>query len=464
MNFVEFRFLVFFGVVFGLHWLLRGASARKNLLLAASYLFYGAWDVRFLGLIALSTIVDFSVGRRLAVTEGPGARKLLLTVSLVLNLGLLGLYKYFDFFIESGAAMLAWAGLETSPESLGLILPVGISFYTFQTLSYTIDVYRRKLESESSLRDFALFVAFFPQLVAGPIVRAREFLPQLSRPRVFETVQFRAALTLFLFGFVKKACVADNCAPFVDEIYSNPELYTAGMHWLGIGLYYVQIYCDFSGYSDMAIATAAMLGYQLPLNFDFPIFARSVTEYWRRWHISLASWFRDYVYISLGGNRHGPVRTYLALLTVFFLCALWHGAAWNFVVWGMLHGLMLLLERRLDIAPWLERRFIGLVWANLVFTVALVFFRASSFELPWQFVQTMFGLRADGSEMLDEWHIGAAIGLVFLAFHALNKAVRVDHWMERLPKPVFAVTLGVAAAIALPCVAANYAPFIYFQF
>jgi alginate O-acetyltransferase complex protein AlgI len=280
--FTEFRFLFFFLVAFSIHWLLRSAGARKNWLLACSYFFYGCWDWRFLFLILASTLVDYFVGERLCREECKVKRKHWLWVSLGFNLGMLGFFKYFHFFTDSAVGMLNWIGLPASSSTLEIILPVGISFYTFQTLSYSLDIYRGKLKPAESLRDFALFVAFFPQLVAGPIVRAVEFMPQLSVPRSLSKVQFRACLTLFLFGFVKKACVGDHVAPMVDQIFGRPDLYDFPSHWLGAFGFWVQLYCDFSGYSDMAIATAGLLGYALPVNFLFPILSYNITDFWRR--------------------------------------------------------------------------------------------------------------------------------------------------------------------------------------
>jgi len=436
---------------------------RKVVLLVASYAFYGAWDWRFLTLIAGSTVVDYAVGLGLERHDSPRARKALLATSLILNLGLLGLFKYFDFFAESGATLLAWLGLPVSPMSLNLILPVGISFYTFQTLSYSIDVYRKELPATRSFVDFALFVSFFPQLVAGPIVRARDFLPQLKTPRRLADVRFRAALTLFLFGFVKKACVADQAARVVDVVFADPSAYSPAMLWLGGVLYFIQIYCDFSGYSDMAIATAAMLGYTLPLNFDFPIFARSITQFWRKWHMSLSTWFRDYLYIPLGGNKRGALTTYRNLWLVFFLCALWHGAAWTFVVWGTIHGLVLVLERALRCAPRLERSPLGLAWTFGIATLAWVFFRATTIEGGFDYALGMFGF-GSGTGLIEDWGTWTTVAAVFLVFHGLNRAWHLDEVFERMPAPAFGMAMGAAAAIALPFVATTYQPFIYFQF
>lgn len=467
MYFNELRFFAFFAIVFAVHWTLRGQGARKNWLLLVSYAFYSAWDWRFLGLIVLSTLVDYAAGLALE-REGATrrARRLWMLGSLIVNLGVLGLFKYFDFFVTQAADLIGALGFEAHVNTLGWLLPVGISFYTFQTLSYTIDVYRGKLATCHNLRDFALFVAFFPQLVAGPIVRASDFLPQLIEPRRFWTPQYRALAWMFLFGYVKKACVADNLAPFVDTVFGDPAAHGAAELWIGAAAYYTQIYCDFSGYSDMAIATAGMLGYRLPLNFAFPMFATSVTTGWRRWHISLSSWFRDYLYIPLGGNRGSSARTAFNLCAVFFLCGLWHGAAWTFVLWGAVHGAFLIAERALPFTAKLERTPLGIIHTQLVFMLAFVVFRTPNLEVASHYFAGLFGASA-GAGATDAngplWTWGAFL-LVFIAGHFLAYRRIGYAWAAGRPNWLRDVALGVAAALAIALTAPDYQPFIYFQF
>jgi alginate O-acetyltransferase complex protein AlgI len=297
MLFTEFRFLIFFAIAFSVYWLLKSNKNRLFWLLLCSYIFYGAWDWRFLSLIILSTLLDYCVGWQLEKQTHDLYRKLLISFSLLTNLGILGFFKYCNFFLESGINLLNFLGIPVSSTTLNIVLPVGISFYTFQTISYSLDVYLGKMRPEKKLLNFAVFISFFPQLVAGSIVRASTFLPQLKQARTFDLVKIRYLLLLFLIGYIKKACVSDNIAPFVDSFFANPEDYTALSAWIGVLLYTIQIYCDFSGYSDMAIACAGFLGYELCLNFDFPYFSSSITEFWRRWHISLSTWLRDYLYI-----------------------------------------------------------------------------------------------------------------------------------------------------------------------
>jgi alginate O-acetyltransferase complex protein AlgI len=461
--FTELRFLLFFLLVFGLHWALRDNRSRKLLLLGASYAFYAAWDHRFLSLILASTALDFLVGARLPRTRSPGVRRLLLSLSLVGNLGLLGVFKYFNFFAESAAALLESLGLGAGPSTLEIVLPVGISFYTFQSLSYTIDIYRGTLTPCRNPLDFALFVGFFPQLVAGPIVRALQFLPQLEQPRRWAQVDLRHALVLFLLGWIKKACVADNVAVVADAVFADPQAFTVGARWLGASLYTAQIYCDFSGYTDMAIAAAGLLGYRLPPNFRSPYLAGSIHEFWRRWHLSLSTWFRDYLYIPLGGNRKGLARTYAHLGLVFFLCGLWHGASWSFVAWGLFHGFFLIIERRgLRDALLRLPRALRHAYALLVVLVGWVLFRAADLGTALEYLGGLG--TGSGSSAID----GATFWWCLLLALALAQlGLEGERWrspVEAMPDWLFALLFGAAVAVALPWAAMSYQPFIYFQF
>ncbi|NND54697.1 MAG: MBOAT family protein [Gammaproteobacteria bacterium] len=344
MLFNSLEFFVFLPVVFGLYWYVaaRNLTARNLLLLAASYVFYGWWDWRFLGLIIVSTVVDYLVGRGLAVTDAPGRRRLLLLTSLATNLGLLGFFKYWNFFIDSWVQAWGTLGVEMHPFTLQIILPVGISFYTFQTLSYTIDLYRRRIEATRDPLAFAAFVAFFPQLVAGPIERAANLLPQFSRAHVFSYRESVEGLRQILWGLFKKVVIADQLAPYVDAIFAGYADAPGSVLAIGAVLFAFQIYCDFSGYSDIAIGTARLFGFRLMSNFRYPYFARDIGEFWRRWHISLSTWFRDYVYIPLGGSRGTRFMTFRNISIVFVVSGLWHGANWTFVAWGAIHAALFL--------------------------------------------------------------------------------------------------------------------------
>ena len=468
MIFSEFRFLVFFAVVTAVHWLLRRNYGRKLWLLAASYWFYGVWDWRFLFLIFASTVIDYFAALRLQrarLREDAGSPRFWLIVSLTANLGILGFFKYYNFFAESAQSTLQWLGLPVGDVTLSIVLPVGISFFTFQTMSYSIDVYRGKLEPVRNFFDFALFVSFFPQLVAGPIVRAVDFLPQLSAPRHLADVKFQRSCGLFLSGFIKKACVADGVAPYVDQVFADPSGFSATAIWIGTCLYAVQIYCDFSGYSDMAIACARMLGFELRTNFNFPYLSKNITEFWRRWHISLSSWLRDYLYIALGGNRGTKAFVFRNLMLTMLLGGLWHGAGWNFIVWGAIHGAALIVHKewarvvgdRLPAVPLLPRAL-----TLLVVLVAWIFFRAASFSDAWLMTKAFLTLQSPGAEQLQ-----AGIAYVFLPLVALHwlASRRVAEWLEARMHPLLiSFVFGVVLALALPFVPTGSRAFIYFQF
>jgi alginate O-acetyltransferase complex protein AlgI len=339
MLFNSIAFFVFLALVYAVYRVLP-QRGQNRWLLAASYFFYGAWDWRFLGLILLSTLIDYFVGLALQRSQDPRRRKRLVTFSVVANLSLLGAFKYAGFFADSLSELVALFGWELSPFTLHVVLPVGISFYTFQTLSYTIDVYRGRLEPTHDFLDFALFVAFFPQLVAGPIERAINLLPQIQQRRTVTWEKVNSGSWLILWGLFKKAVIADHCLPLTHAVFA-PGAQPTGLEVLfasyAFGLY---AYGDFSGYSDIARGVARLLGFELMLNFNLPYYTESLRDFWRRWHISLSSWLRDYLYIPLGGNRR---RRYFNLWITMVLCGLWHGAGWNYVMFGVYHGSLLCL-------------------------------------------------------------------------------------------------------------------------
>jgi alginate O-acetyltransferase complex protein AlgI len=473
MIFTEFRFLAFLGLVYGVHWTLRSQGLRKAWLLIASYAFYAAWDWRFLSLIWLSTIVDYLVGLGLRNETRVGRRRGLLAASVTTNLGILAVFKYAGFFAASASRLLADLGLPISEASLDIVLPVGISFYTFQTMSYSIDVFRRRLEPTVSLLDLALFVGFFPQLVAGPIVRASHFLPQLADRHSLRAVDHRGHLALFLVGFAKKAVIADNAAVLADAFFSDPGAYGSAGALLGIAAYTVQIYGDFSGYSDMAIASAGLLGYRIPDNFRHPYAARSVTDFWRRWHISLSTWLRDYLYIPLGGNRGSRWFTYRNLMLTMLLGGLWHGAAWHFVIWGGLHGIALVVHHE-----WRRRRpgrsapgrvrivaaTAGtLLWVSLTWVV----FRASDLEVAGTALASLFSFQTGAELSLLDGAVGPLMvaGLI-AALYAIHLATAGDGpppW-RGAPSWAFAAGYGFVIPLILGLVPRGSDPFIYFQF
>jgi alginate O-acetyltransferase complex protein AlgI len=344
MTFNSYEFLVFFAVVYGLY-LVLDHRWQNRLLLAASYFFYGWWDWRFVFLLALSTGMDFTCGRMIDRFREKERKRIFLIVSVVLNLALLGFFKYFDFFAESLRDSMAALGVDLNMPMLHILLPVGISFYTFQSMGYIIDVYRGHLKASANLEEFAVFVAFFPQLVAGPISRATELLPRVRNPRIVTREKIMEGCALVFWGLFKKIYIADNCAKLVNLAFADPSAHSGASMLVAVYVFAFQIYCDFSGYSDMARGLAKMLGFELMLNFNLPYFSLNPTEFWRRWHISLSTWLKDYVYISLGGNRKGVFKTYRNLFLTMFLGGLWHGAAWNFLLWGTYQGILLIAHR-----------------------------------------------------------------------------------------------------------------------
>jgi D-alanyl-lipoteichoic acid acyltransferase DltB (MBOAT superfamily) len=343
MLFNSLEFFVFFITVLILYYSLPHRW-QNRMLLAASYFFYGWWDWRFLSLIFISTCTDYFCGIKISEAETPGKKKTFLFASMVINLGILGFFKYWNFFIESFAMVLSQAGLNLNLPSLRIILPVGISFYTFQTMTYSVDIYRGEIKPTRDFLNYALFISFFPQLVAGPIERAKNLLSQIEMRRVYRQEQLVAGLHLIFWGLFKKVFVADNLGLIVDEVYSNPNG-TAFQYVIGTWAFAFQIYGDFSGYTDVARGAAKCLGFEIMKNFRNPYFAVSPSDFWRRWHISLSTWLRDYLYIPMGGNRKGVRKTYRNLMATMLLGGLWHGAAWNFVIWGGYHGLLLSVHR-----------------------------------------------------------------------------------------------------------------------
>ena len=341
MTFHSLPFVIFFPLVLGLYWLLPH-RAQNALLLLASYVFYGFVHPWFVGIMLVSTTVDYWAGKRME--DDPPHKKRYLLASLCVNLGMLGFFKYFNFFIDNVRMLLSSAGLHAPFPTLEIILPAGISFYTFQALSYTIDIYRGEMRARRRLVDFALFVAFFPHLVAGPIMRAQNLLVQVERPRAFSIEATRAGTVLIAWGFVKKLVVADNVAIIAARIFGHQDP-SFELLWTGVFAFGVQIYADFSAYSDIARGVARWFGFELIVNFNHPYIAHSPTDFWRRWHISLSTWFRDYVYIPLGGSRAPALQRASNVLATFLLSGLWHGASWNFVLWGLYHGLLLVITR-----------------------------------------------------------------------------------------------------------------------
>ena len=390
MLFNSIDFAIFLPIVFILYWFVANKNLKlQNLLIvAASYLFYGWWDYRFLLLILFSTIVDYSVGIGLLKQENKTKRKILLGTSILVNLGFLGFFKYYNFFLDNFITAFSFFGTEIKANSLNIILPVGISFYTFQTLSYSIDVYKRKLEPTKDFIAFSAFVSFFPQLVAGPIERARNLLPQFYKKRTFDYSKAVDGMRQILWGLFKKIVIADNCAVFADQIFNNSNDYSGSTLVLGAIFFAFQIYGDFSGYSDIAIGTARLFGFNLMQNFAFPYFSRDIAEFWRRWHISLSTWFRDYLYIPLGGSRGTNYFKIRNVFIIFLVSGFWHGANWTFIIWGGLNALyflpiMLLNKNKINTDVVAQgkhlpsvREVLSITLTFSLTTIAWIFFRA----------------------------------------------------------------------------------------
>ncbi|MCB0664782.1 MAG: MBOAT family protein [Saprospiraceae bacterium] len=393
MLFNSVDFALFFPMVFLLFWLVanRGIFLRNTFLLGASYLFYGWWDWRFLMLILLSSIIDYLVGLKLGNVSTSGKRKLLVAISVASNLGLLAFFKYYNFFADSFVEAFSFFGRDIQVSTLNIILPVGISFYTFQTMSYTLDIYRKKLKPVKDPVAFLAFVSFFPQLVAGPIERASNLLPQFLEIRHFDEAKASAGFKQIVWGLFMKTAIADRLGLYVAAVYGNVDHHNGMTFVVATFFFAIQIYCDFAGYSLIAIGCAKTLGFDLMDNFNRPYFASSFKDFWSRWHISLSTWFRDYVYIPLGGSRKSNGRTYANLFTTFVISGLWHGANWTFIIWGALHGFFQTVEKALQNAHWLRLpKAMSMIIVFALTCFAWIFFRAGSVHEAFQIIQLIF--------------------------------------------------------------------------
>ncbi len=449
---------------------------QNAFLLASSYVFYGWWDWRFLGLIIFSSFVDYTIGFYLGKTNKVPLRKRLLAISLILNIGLLGFFKYFNFFIESFNDTIRFFGNNFDLATLNIILPVGISFYTFQTLSYTIDVYNRKLEPAKDAISFFTYVSFFPQLVAGPIERATNLLPQFYKKRTFDYDFAVSGLKLILWGLFKKVVIADNAATFVNIIFSNTENYSGSTIFLGVILFSFQIYGDFSGYSDIAIGTSRLFGFKLMRNFAFPYFSRDIAEFWRRWHISLSTWFRDYVYIPLGGSRGGLWQKVRNTFVIFVLSGFWHGANWTFMSWGFLNALfflplLVLKKNRINTDLVAEDKFLPnlrevfqMLVTFVMVNLAWIFFRADSMSHAAQIYfkiisPSLFAM----PELMPLKVIILIIIFVIIEWLRRDREVVLDFSDWRIPRPLrFLIYYLIISSIFL--LGGQQQEFIYFQF
>ncbi|RLA26165.1 MAG: MBOAT family protein [Gammaproteobacteria bacterium] len=473
MLFNSLTFIAFFILVLALHNAPLSWTTKKTNLLIASYLFYAAWNPPFVILLWISTVIDWHVAKKLFTEQVQSKRKALLAVSVIVNLGLLGYFKYGGFLMENFQVLMSMAGIDYQPPDWSIVLPVGISFYTFQTMAYSLDVYLRRAEPSKSFLDFALFVTFFPQLVAGPIVRPTHLLPQFATPRVATRQQLYWGLGLMTIGLFQKIVVADGLlAPASDAVFGADMMLHPVDAWLGTLAFSGQIFSDFAGYSTTAIGVALTLGFGLPDNFRYPYAAIGFSDFWRRWHISLSTWLRDYLYIPLGGNRKGNIRTYANLMTTMLLGGLWHGASWTFVVWGGLHGVYLAAER------WLVAR-LGhhQVWNKLVARILLalltyflinitwVFFRAADFATAWRMITTMLTFVTSGEKILPTVLVLQTVitTAVMLAIHWWMRNRRLDEVIDRMPVWLTGLLWGVMLMLIIITQGGSDA-FIYFQF
>jgi alginate O-acetyltransferase complex protein AlgI len=471
MVFNSLAFVAFFLIVLMLHSMPFPWKVKKINLLIASYIFYAAWNPPFVLLLWLSTVVDWFAARKLAQVEGAWTRRAWMLTSVVISLGLLGYFKYGHFLIENFVSVASWAGIHYSPPAWDIILPVGISFYTFATMSYTLDVYLRRAKPAKNFLDYALFVTFFPHLVAGPIMRPTELVPQFSAPRKATPDQMRFGLALMTLGLFEKAVLADGfLSPVVEKVFDGRGAPGLLDSWAATLAFSGQIFCDFAGYSTTAIGAALCLGFALSDNFRAPYAAVGFTDFWRRWHITLSSWLRDYVYIPLGGNRHGQVRTYISLIATMLIGGLWHGASWTFVIWGALHGIYLAIERSLrkPFAGYRPSRVavVGLgLMTFLLVDIAWVFFRAKTFKTAWLILGGMFGMNTGAAPILAAVYLMTTAVIIggLLMTHWSLRGQTLEMAISRLhPAVLTSAWTFMAFAVIIEHGEGN--AFIYFQF
>ncbi len=478
MLFNSIDFAIFLPIVFALYWFVfpKNLKVQNAFLLLVSYIFYGWWDWHFLWLIALSSMVDFGVGLGLAGTENKRHRRLLLFLSLTVNLGLLAYFKYCNFFLDNFVEAFRFFGFSMSPRNLEIVLPVGISFYTFQTLSYSIDVYRQKIKATKDVLSFFAFVSFFPQLVAGPIERASALLPQFHRPRVFDHHKAVDGMRQILWGLFKKIVIADNCATFVDEIFPHYADHTGSTLLLAVFLFSLQIYGDFSGYSDIAIGTARLFGFDLMKNFSFPYFSRDIAEFWRRWHISLSTWFRDYVYIPLGGSRGSTTKTIRNIFIIFIVSGFWHGANWTFVVWGTLHALyflplMLRSKNRKNLNVVAEgkifprpKELAQIVTTFALTLIAWVFFRADNLGHAFSYLGQIFSASLFETSKTIEQSLTISIVVLIVIEWCQRLREHGLHWGHESRYRLLRWPAYFALIMAIFLCGGSQHEFVYFQF
>ncbi|WP_400078961.1 MBOAT family O-acyltransferase [Winogradskyella sp. R77965] len=469
MLFNSIEYLIFLPIVFIIYWLLKNNYKNQNiLLLISSYVFYGWWDYRFLSLILFSSFLDYFVGQKIEQAVGDKNKKRWLLVSLCSNLGLLGVFKYYNFFADSFANTMSTVGWEVNDLTLNIILPVGISFYTFQTLSYSIDIYRGQIKASRDIVGFFTFVSLFPQLVAGPIERASNLIPQIEKKRNLNITLIKTGIFQIFIGLFRKVAIADNLGVYVDSVYGNYEIHNSSTLLVATVFYAFQIYFDFSGYSDIAIGSAKLFGFNFNRNFNFPYFSKTLTEFWRRWHMSLSFWLRDYLYISLGGNRKGIVITYRNLLLTMLLGGLWHGSSWNFVIWGAIHGLFLSFEKYTFSALKITTfNALGYIYTFFVVLISWIFFRAPDLQSASTIVTEILSFNYGSIFIGDINAFVNALLLISIGILIDLKIFRSNIPLEDYGVRFNAVKLSfiVSVIILMLCLFYSTAEnFIYFQF
>jgi len=474
MTFDSLTFIVFLAFAFICYWSIRSWTARKALLLLSSYVFYAAWNPFFVLLLMATTGFDWFAAHWMDRVETPSRRKLILAASITTNLSALGFFKYAQFLTDTAIQLLRLVGVDFKPITLGILLPVGISFYTFESLSYVIDVYRRRIPVSKSLLNYSLFVTFFPHLVAGPILRYGDFSPQCLVEKSWRSAPIGKGLTLFVYGLALKVFLADLVfAPVADQVFGHATQVGMAESWLGASAFSLQVYCDFAGYSLCAIGVALLFGFRFPMNFENPFGSVGIADLWTRWHITLASWVRDYIFTPLGGYRKGSARGHLNLLVAFLLVGLWHGAAWTYVAWGGIHGLLLVGERIVRQHVWdfakVESppgRAVLAVATFGLFTLAVVFFRAASFEQAWSIIEGMATLGPSAPEALvpaGQRLLAVLFGVLIVASHIRNAQLRGWDWLDH--RSVAWRTTSIAASLAAVIFSPGLNPaFLYFQF
>jgi alginate O-acetyltransferase complex protein AlgI len=474
MLFCTQEFLAFFFIVFTAYWIIPWRWARIVILVGASFFFYAYFSIWLALLVSGTASLDWLLARGIETAPDRRRARFYTGISITVNLAVLCVFKYSNFFLDSIFETLHSLNVPASKPLLKIIVPFGISFYTFEAISYTVDVYQGRVKAERNLLCFLLFILFFPHLVAGPIVRGRDFLPQVRRPKHWSWTRFAVGGRLILLGLFKKMVIADRMALYVDPIFANPGAYESSVVWMAAIAYSLQIYCDFSGYSDIALGTARLLGYRLTINFMMPFASANITDFWRRWHMSLSSWIRDYIYIPLGGNRGSTLRTSFNLMFAMTLCGFWHGANWTFMVWGALNGAYLIAHRffkyltrgmeplhaAMSSVPGTMFR-VALTFTAV--TLAFVLFRSPTFELAAKVFQKMFVPSGGAGSPMPTLPFWTLAGVVLIA-HLIASGTNVRVWWERIPPAVRGMALASFLFVTMILPPETSAMFIYFQF